>query len=176
MSTGQTFLTLVAMMLLSTILMNFYRVLASTGDDIMSGQDGILATTIATSYMELANGLSFDEISDTSDIALNNASALTLPANLGHESSSEDSIYKFNDYDDFKGFVTEKEAGGSNRRYHSEFDVNYVNPDNVAEVVNYRTFVKRLDVKIWRVFPPVSATDKIDTLRVSQVMGYFHFD
>lgn len=176
MSTGQTLLTVGAMMLLSTILLNFYRVLADTGDDIMSGQDGILATTIATSYMELANGLAFDCITDTSNIALFNSGALTAPGYLGPDGSDEDSVFKFNDFDDFKGFHTEKEAGGTTRRYRAEFDVNYVNPDNVSEVVAYRTFVKRLDVRIWRTFPPVPAGTRTDTLNVSQVMGYFHFD
>ncbi len=176
MSTGQTLLTVGAMLLLSTILMNFYRILADTGDDITSGQDGILATTIATSYMELANGLAFDSISDTSNAPLFNASALTSPADLGPDGSDEDSVFKFNDFDDFKGFVTEKEAGGTTRRYRAQFDVNYVDPNNVAQVVGYRTFAKRLDVRIWRTFPPVPAGTRTDTLNVSQVMGYFHFD
>ncbi|MDH3253260.1 MAG: hypothetical protein OEM41_10745, partial [Ignavibacteria bacterium] len=126
MSTGQTLLTMCAMMLLSTILMNFYRVLADTGDDIMSGQDGILATTIATSYMELANGLAFDRVTDTSNAAIFNASALTPLAQLGPDASDEDSVFKFDDIDDFKGFYTEKEAGGTTRRYLAQFDVNYV--------------------------------------------------
>ncbi len=77
MNTGQTIITIVAFVFLTTILVNFYGLVASTGDDISSGQDGILETTIATSYMELAQGLSYDEIIDSSDIAIHNSRALS---------------------------------------------------------------------------------------------------
>ena len=168
-------LTLAALMFLSTILLNFYGLLADTGDDIATGQDGILATTFATSYMELANGLSFDEVTDTSDIAIQNVGALTPVGSLGPESAAEDSIHKFNDFDDFKGFQTEKEIGGTSRRFRATFDVNYVNPSNVTINSSSRTYVKRLDVKIWRTFPAANGA-RLDTLTMSQVMGYFHFD
>ena len=92
MNTGQTMLTLAAFVFLSTVLMNFYRTLASTGDDISSGQDGILATTIATSYLEIAQGLSFDEVTDSSTLAFLNPSALTSPGALGHDGADEDSL------------------------------------------------------------------------------------
>ena len=45
MTTGQTMLTVAAFTLLSTVLVNFYPLLSATGDDIASGQDGILATS-----------------------------------------------------------------------------------------------------------------------------------
>jgi hypothetical protein len=175
MSTGQTILTLAALMFLSTILLNFYGLLADTGDDIATGQDGILATTMATSYMELASGMAFDEITDTSDIAIQNVNALTPVTSLGPESSNENSIEKFNDFDDFKGFQTEKEVGGTGRRFRATFNVHYVNPLNVSQISSGRTFVKRLDVKIWRTYPAAGGA-RLDTLNMSQVMGYFHFD
>jgi len=176
MTTGQTMLTLAAFVFLSTVLMNFYGTLAMTGADISSGQDGILATTITTSYLEIAQGLAFDEITDTSSIAINNPTALTASGSLGPDGADEDSLYKFNDFDDFKGFSFEKEAGGTGRRYRTTFDVYYVSTTNVETSSSARTFLKRMDLKTWRTFPPARTTDDLDTLNMSFVVGYFHFD
>ena len=161
-------------MVLTTILLNFYSVLANSSDIVSGGQDGILATTLATSYTEIAQALAFDEITDTSDIAISNASVLTAPANLGPDTVSENSIDTFNDFDDFHNFVIEREASGTNRRFRTEFKVYYVDPANANNTTATRTFVKRMDLKTWRTYPPVSG--KTDTLRLSVVLGYFHFD
>jgi hypothetical protein len=176
MSTGQTLLTLGAMALLSTVLLNFYRLSGASSDQIASGQDGILATTIATSYMEIAKGVAFDSVTDTSDIALYNPSVLTSPAALGPETADEDSIYDFNDFDDFDDFTAVKVAEGTGRTYTTKFKVNYVSAANVETISATRTFLKRLDLKTWRSFPPATSSAPVDTLRFSLVMGYFHFD
>lgn len=175
MTTGQTLLTLVAFVFLSTVLMNFYATSASTGNGISSGQDGILATTISTSYFEIAQGLSFDQITDTSTVAYNNPAALTLPLLLGPE-AGEDSLHEFNDLDDYNGFSIEKDAGGTGRRYRTTFSVMYVGSDDVQKVSLFQTFLKRVDLKTWRTFPPASSSGDIDTLRMSLVLGYFRFD
>jgi len=173
MSSGQTLLTIFAFVLLTTTLNNFYRLLGISGDDISSGQDGILATTIATSYMEIAQGLAFDEQTDTSDAALYDLNVLTDPYNMGYDIADEDSIQDFNDFDDFDGFIFEKEASGTGRQYATQFSVNYVSEGDISEVSNSRTYLKRMDMKTWRTFPPAP---KADTLRLSLVQGYFHFD
>jgi hypothetical protein len=175
MSTGQTILTIGAFMFLTTILLNFYSVVAHTGDTITSGQDGILATTIATSYMEIAQGLSFDQISDTSNVALANPSVLTSAFHLGHE-AGEDSIALYNDFDDFHRSTVDKQAMGTNRIYRTVFSVSYVNPDNLVSTSATQTFVKRMDLKTWRIFPPAESAIDLDTVRTSLVLGYFHFD
>jgi hypothetical protein len=176
MSTGQTILTIASFLFLTTILTNFYTLVASTGDDIANGQDGILETTISTSYLELAQGMSFDEVTDSSDAAIANATLLTLPANLGPDCSAEDSIQNFNDFDDFNGLRVEKQPGGTNKRFMTRFAVHYVDPNNVTTISAARTFVKRLDLATWRSFPPASRGERLDTLHTSLVFGYFHFD
>lgn len=176
MNTGQTIVTIAAFVLLMTIMMNFYGLVASTGDDISNGQDGILETTIATSYMELAQGLSYDQVSDSSDIAIHNVNALTLPSMLGPDQAAEDSIQHFNDFDDFNGLTAEKQPGGTNRRYRTTFEVHYVDPTDVETIVSTKSFVKRMDLKTWRTFPAAGQDERLDTLRTSLVMGYFHFD
>lgn len=175
MFANHTILTIGGFIILTTILTSFYGLLGNTGDDIADAQDMILATTIATSYIEVAQGLAFDEITDTSNIALNNLSALTSAVALGPEIADEDSIHKFNDFDDFNGFVWERTATGTSRVYRTEFSVFYVNPDDVGQVTTAKTPVKRLDTKTWRTFPAPDGT-ALDTLRMSFVLGYFHFD
>ncbi|RPH35218.1 hypothetical protein EHM92_06585 [bacterium] len=176
MNTGQTIVTIAAFVFLTTILVNFYGLVASTGDDISSGQDGILETTIATSYMELAQGLSYDEVTDSSDVAIHNQNALTYYSHLGPDDASEDSIHNFDDFDDFNGLAFDKQPGGTNRIYRTRFMVSYVNPANVQTVVSSKTFVKRMDLKTWRIFPAAGVNERLDTLKTSLIMGYFHFD
>ncbi len=176
MNTGQTIITIAAFVFLTTILMNFYGLVASTGDDIASGQDGILETTIATSYMQLAQGMSFDQISDSSDIAIHNPAALTPASHLGPDDAYEDSVQNFNDFDDFNGLTLDKQPGGTNRVYRTSFAVHYVDPTDAEVVVYTPTFVKRLDLKTWRIFPKAGVNETLDTLTTSLVMGYFHFD
>jgi hypothetical protein len=175
MTTGQTILTIGAFMFLTTLMTNFYRIVAQTGDTITSGQDGILATTVTSSYMEIAQGLAFDEVTDTSHVALASVSALTAPIAL-HAEAGEDSLYKYDDFDDFNGQTMERTATGSNKRYRTTFTVCYVNPMNVLNYSTTRTFLKRMDLKTWRVFPPAETGTQVDTVRLSLVMGYFHFD
>ncbi|MEW6510640.1 MAG: hypothetical protein AB1428_06725, partial [Bacteroidota bacterium] len=175
MTTGQTILTLGAFMFLTTLLTNFYGLVAQTGDTIKSGQDGILATTIASSYMEIAQGLAFDQITDTSNAAIHNVSVLTSTGMLGAE-FGEDSIAVFNDFDDFNGQEFERQALGSDFRYRTRFSVYYVDPDELDMKLGTRTFVKRMDLETWRVYPPPLGEDQIDTIRTSVVAGYFHFD
>jgi len=175
MSTGQTMLSIGAFMFLTTILLNFYRVAAETGDTIASGQDGILATTIAASYSEIAQGLAFDEITDSTNAALASPTVLTPASSLGPE-AGEDSLKDFNDFDDFNGKYFDKRATGTNRIYRTWFTVSYVNPDNISQVSSARTFVKRMDLRTWRISPAAASASEIDTVRTFLVLGYFHFD
>ena len=173
MSTGQTFLTIGAFILLTTILQGVYGSLGDAGRDIASSQDGILATSIATSYCEMANGLAFDQVTDSSDVALTSPSVLTYPPKA---EAGEDSLSDFNDFDDLNGFADVKTAGGSGRQYKTTFTVSYVDSSNISHAVTYRTYLKRLDMKTWRIVPPRLGDEIIDTLRTSIVMGYFHFN
>jgi hypothetical protein len=173
---NHTLLTIGAFIFLSTILVSFYRLMGTTGDDVGNAQDMILAATITTSYIELAQGLAFDENTDTSSAAIGNLSKLTIVGKLGPDGSSETSIDEFNDFDDFNGLVFPKTATGTNKRFATAFRVSYVNPDNVDQISGTQTFMKRLDLKTWRTYPPSDSGVPIDTLRMSIGMGYFHFD
>ncbi len=177
MTTGQSILTIAAFVLLSSMLLTFYRVVSTTSDSIQSGQDGILATSIATSYMELAQGKAFDDVSDTSDAAILNPSALTPYNKLGPE-AADTSIALYNDFDDFNGLTLTRPISptDTSKQFTTTFKVYYVNANNPTIVVYGHTFVKRMDLTTWRSWPPATHPGEIDTLKTSLVMGYFHFD
>jgi hypothetical protein len=178
MSTQQTMITLGAFILLSTVLVAFYRLLAGSGDTIGKAQGGISEITLATTYMELAQGLAFDEASLDSNLTPSEISHLTAPASLGPDNPPptgepvENSIKTFDDIDDFKNYqVVDSTLQGIVGTYITKFDVNYVDPLHIDQISTSRTFVKRLDITVWRVKPPST-----DTLKTSLIMGYFHFD
>jgi hypothetical protein len=173
---NHTLLTIGAFLILSTILLGFYELLAATGNQLTDSQDLILGTTVTESYIELAQGLAFDQLTDTSNAAIGNPSALTTIDHLGPDESAENSIGTFNDFDDFNRFQVEKTATGTNKRFTTTFRVYYVNPNNVGLVSTSQTFVKRLDLKTWRSYPPSANGGAVDTVRMSIALGYFHFD
>jgi hypothetical protein len=174
MSSGHTLITIFAFVLLTSLLTNFFDVTASVGSSLSSGQDGIFLTTLTTSYIEVAQGKAFDKITDTSHVGLASVNLLTATTALGPE-AGEDSIAEFNDFDDFNGLTIDKDIATTNLRYRTTFAVQYVDPANPEVTSTTRTFVKRMDLKTWRVFPVADSTG-IDTLKASFVLGYFHFD
>lgn len=171
MTSGQTMLALGALVLLITIMLNFYRTFSHSWDTIDSTQLGIDATTIATSIMEIAHGLAFDEATDS--MFVTHVSQLTPPDLLGREGMHDDSLHKFNDFDDFHGYETKIDAG-DNGTFKARFEVSYVDPHSLDEV-QYRTFAKRLDMWIWRYEPPHPPGFENDTLYMYTIMGYFRF-
>lgn len=182
MNTGQTLLSIGAMVILSQMLLTSYRLAIDTGETISNAHGGITALTLATSYMELANRLEFDEVTrqdtvftDTAGIALG---LLTPPGNLGREAgevsmkdAGRSAMYAFDDIDDFHGDTLVENNFGSNvGTFMATFRVYYVNQDSLMKSVNVQTALKRLDMKIWRVFPAGG-----DTLNTSLFLGYWKF-
>jgi len=179
-------LTIGAFMLMSSILVTFYRLLAESGQTIDSAQAGITEVSLATSYMQIAQGLHFDEATIDSFITQAEINHLTSPADLGTDNNygvdtvgcteCEDEDYRvptyFDDFDDFNGAdIRDSTLGGTLGNYRATFRVYYVSPTNVDSVVTTTaTLVKRMDIRIWREFPPSS-----DTLSTSMIMGYWLF-
>ena len=177
MNTGQTMLTIAALAMLSVLTLNYYGSMARNGNNISQTQAGISATTLATSYIELAQNTNFDKVTYESDTALRNPNLLTPPELLGREDVTDDSIQNFNDFDDFDGWTENKSLGVMGDIFTAKFEVYYVNPNNIDQKVSYRTFVKRMNIKVWRSYPPIDTADAVsfDTARVTCILGYFKF-
>jgi hypothetical protein len=171
-------LTLGSFILLSTILVAFYGNLATGETTVSNAQAGINELTYATTYMELANGLSFDEATVDSFVTAASISRLTEPGSLGRENPApspepnEAGFTTFDDIDDLNNFsIVDSSLFGISGVFKTNFTVKYVDPLNLGLVKTTRTFVKRIDMTVVRVYPASK-----DTLRYSTVMGYFHFD
>lgn len=172
MTTGQTLLALGALIFLTLTLLNFYTIFGYSRDTIDSSQLGIDATTIATSYMEIASGLAFDAA------VLDSTVTITSPSDLrpAHEFGAPDTVthvsefIKFDDFHGFRDTTTIPDIGV----YLAEFEVYYVYPGNVQAIADTQTYAKRMDMKIWRIKPAPSEVG-IDTVRMWTVMGYYSF-
>ena len=178
MTSGQTMLTLGAFAIFMTVLLSFYGILARSSETINDAQAGITELTLATTYMEVAQSLAFDEASQDSFLTPSEISHLTAPASFGPDNPApggehtENGLKYFDDFDDLKNFeIVDSSLNGIVGTYKTRFDVNYVNATNVGLISDVRTFTKRLDINVWRISPPST-----DTLKATVIMGYFHFD
>jgi hypothetical protein len=185
MGMGQTMLSVGALLLISMFMMSFYRMAHGTGQTLDNAQGGITALTLATSYMELAQRLEFDETSrgifdpdDPDSWDFGDLTLLTHPKFLGVDGvetqmkyAGKQAMYEFNDIDDFNGdTLYESQVGGRNEDFVAAFRVVYVNREDLMGEAEEQTPYKRLDMTIWREFP-VST----DTLRTSLILGYWKF-
>jgi len=178
MNTGQTILAMGALVLLTTIMLNFYRTFHSSWDTIDSTQLGIDATSIATSLMEHAHGLAFDHVTVDTVVLPGNENLLTSPGDLGVDPGDdpvEDRIEHFNDFDDFNFYDADNPFvidAAQNGIYHAKFDVYYIDPEVSLTEPTSESFTKRMDMWVWRVQPPPPAAAGIDTVHMWTVMGY----
>jgi hypothetical protein len=167
MNTGQVMLSIAAFMFLGTVLVNFNHLVLANNEDMSDSHDLIIATTIASTYLDAAQSMNYDENSIEDPIY--DPSGFTDPNSLGPD--GEVDISGFDDFDDFNEYSVTEQAEGNNGIFRSDFTVSYVDPEDI----NYRsvqTYLKRLDIKTWRV--DVAATR--DTVRMFTTMAYFKFN
>ncbi|MEK9138925.1 MAG: hypothetical protein AAB393_17535, partial [Bacteroidota bacterium] len=133
---------------------------------------------LAASGTEVANVLAFDEATVDSFVTTASIDRLTSPSSLGIEypppspEPSEVGFTTFDDIDDLNNFtIIDSTLFGISGVFKTNFNVHYVDPMNLNLVKATRTFVKRINMTVVRLYP-VST----DTLRYSMIMGYFHFD
>jgi hypothetical protein len=167
MNTGQVMLSIAAFMFLGTVMVNFNHLVLANNESMSDNHDLIIASTIASTYLDAAQAMNFDENSIENPVS--DPTGMTPPLDLGPD--GEYDITQFDDFDDFNGYSLTEQAEGNNGVFRSDFTVSYVDPEDI----NYRsvqTFVKRLDIKTWRVDVP----DSRDTVRMFTTMAYFKFN
>ena len=168
MNTGQVILSIAAFAFLGTVLVNFNNLVLANNEDMSNSHDVIIATSISATFLDAAQGLNFDENSVSQPV--NSPSDLTPPNDLGPDAGETD-ITLFNDFDDFNGYSITQQAEGNNGVFRSDFVVSYVDPENINNRT-VQTYIKRLDVKTWRVDVPVTT----DTVRMFTTMAYYKFN
>ncbi len=168
MNTGQVLMSVAAFAFLGTVLVNFNNLVLANNEDMSNSHDVIIATSISATYLDVAQGLNFDEVAVGQPI--NSPSDLTDPNSLGPDAGETD-VSLFDDFDDFNGYSITQPAEGNNGTFRSDFTVTYVDPDNI-NFATVQTYLKRLDVKTWRVDIPVTT----DTVRMFTTMAYYKYN
>ena len=184
MNTGQTMLTIAALVLLSVISLNYYRSMGQTGSTLASSNVGFTATTVATSFLERVQGYRFDEYSDTVAVQIPDSTKFTLPANLGITQTEIDSgevkgdYNTYDDIDDFDKDTLLYQSEWNNERFKVSFRVYYVNPwtDSYTEVTTSQTFLKRIDVKVKRVIASGDTTSVEEEANMTTLHGFYFFN
>jgi len=164
MGTGQTLLTIMAMMMLSRMALSVNNSNAQSGSSVEMSAYRITATSLGTSIIEEATGLAFDEKSDT--VGISNVSNFTAAGALGPESGEKYPAY--DDCDDFNGLHKIDSLQGS-AVFVTDVKVEYVTlSGNTITVSATQTYNKRITVKVSSKFMP-------DTLVFQNVFSYWFF-
>ncbi len=174
MGTGQTLLTILALALLGSLFLTNNRNTLDQRESIESAEWEIVASSLATSVVEKATSLSFDQNTVSSDIT--SPGPLTAPSSLGPEGTEgtpAGSDAKFNDIDDYNNF--QKDVLGDTLAlptadFHIRARVQYVSitAGNAIDSSSVRTYHKRLTV--W-----VSSKSMQDTVSYQTVYSYWYF-
>lgn len=181
MGTGQMMLTIGAMFLLSLTILNVNRAVYNTNSTMAESRFNILAVSVATSILEDASGLAFDE--NTVTAAVTSTSSLTAATSFGINSGeSASNPNGFDDFDDYNVYKTTPKAdtiqiAGTNKKviFHSLCKVDYVMENNLSTTSASKTWHKRIQLRVYcpEIRDPV--TLKTDTTRLSTVFSYWYF-
>ncbi|MCH7774269.1 MAG: hypothetical protein IH784_07665 [Bacteroidetes bacterium] len=163
MNTGQMFLTIGALVLLSTLMLRINTNNLQTDTIRAEAQYTVLATSIITSIMEKAKSLAFDATTDTNTVTT--TSQLTPASSLGP--GGGETYDTFNDFDDFNGY-TKVDSTMPSAVFDIYCEVYYIQKSNLKDKYNSRTWHKKITVQ-------VSSPFMQDTIKQSTIYSYWYF-
>lgn len=173
MNTGQMMLTAGALVLLGTTVLTVKNNNLQTGTILAQTELGIYAVSLATSYMEKAAGLDFDENTTGSQTVSSTAQLSTTMGIDAGEVANVDST--FDDFDDYNGFnYVDTTAAQTVGVFRVQAQVSYV--DNNFLKTSTPSFCKRMDLVV------IPSADRsvyggdsgIDTVKFMYIFSYFH--
>ena len=163
MNTGQTLLTLGALVILSTVVLSMNRTYLNDEKDTLKTEIGITAVSLATSLIQEAGGKAFDEKSDTTSLTVTDS--LTAPSKLGPEAGETRAT--FDDFDDYNNLDTTISYPNTGQ-FHIHSTVFYTNPAKPDSNYNTKSWFKKIVVK-------VSSPSMTDTITMGYVFSYFYY-
>lgn len=163
MGTQQSLLTILAMMLLTMLSVRMNSNILRTQDITQNSKFGLTAISLATSRIELATRLSFDE--NTYNNPLTSTALLTFPVSFGADSGETDHTL-FDDIDDYHNY-SETDSTLPSAVYTIISKVRYLEPVNLT-VSSTPTWHKQFSVY-------VSSPSMQDTVMMSTVLSYWYF-
>ena len=169
MGLGQTMMTVLALGMLATVMLT---VNTNTGDSntaVQMSQYRIMAASLATSTLERATGMAFDQNTVASDIPGVTSLSASLGVDPGEDDSVENSFNDFDDYNQFHKWVKGDSVffRSADFRVWSWVDYVTISGDSVCHS-NSRTYSKRIMVY-------VTSPYMNDTLRYSTIYSYWFF-
>ncbi len=163
MNTGQTILTIIAIVFLGTNVVSVNRTFMQHGIILQQTEIGLFATSLATSLIEEAQGKAFDK--NSLEGLLQVTSDCTPVDSLGPEFGEKREDYNdFDDYNKLKDTVRIKDVD----TFYRWATVSYVDSMSPNVSTSYRTFSKRLTVY-------VKGLASQDTIRMSYLFSYWSF-
>ena len=163
MNTGQMMITLAAMMLLSLVILRVNNGFLSTNTVLMETKFGVLGVSLATSVIEEATGLAFDE--NTNGATVSSVGDLST---LGPDGEVyKDNVNPFDDFDDYEGLVYIDSTMPS-ARFRIACSVDYINTAFPDSFSGTKTWHKKLTVM-------VTTQSSQDTIEMSTIFSYFYF-
>jgi len=163
MNTGQSLITIAAMMLLSILVLRINSTILTTDQVVQDSKFGLLATSIATSLIEEATSKAFDANTDSSNVT--SLSQLTAPSKLGPESGE---VYpNFDDVDDYNRY-TRIDSSMPSAVFKDSCIVVYVASSTPGVTSSTATWNKKITVV-------VTSKSMQDTVRMSTIFSYWFF-
>lgn len=168
MGLGQMLMSVLSLVLLGTIFLNTGNIVVDQRAIIEQCQYEIMATSLARSIVERANGLAFDAKTVSAETDTITGFSSTLGIESGEIASVDTS---FDDFDDYNGYdKTVDDSTLQTAKFHIWATVVYVDTNSTGAVVksSTRTYHKCLTVH-------VSSPSMRDTVRYSTVFSFWYF-
>jgi len=184
MNTGQTMITLLAMVLLSFLILRVNNMFLQTNTTLYTTKFEVLGYSLAQSMLQEIERLSFDQ--NTVSAAISDSS--NLSSTLGPETGeTNDSL--FNDIDDYNNFTRSDTVPDHNGIvFNLRCKVEYVLPTTPDVATSSKTWQKRITIFVTspymtqntltnQYYKNVTATtpQQQDTIKLSQVFSYWIF-
>lgn len=155
MGTGQTLMTVAAIMLLGTIILTTNKRIASTDQVMRTANYGIEQVALATKIIQEAQAKSFDQTTQNGN---NITGPSSFSSSLGQESGSTD----FDDFDDYNGVpggtgLVMKYDSLATGDYCARTTVRYVmlnTATGTLDTTSTPQWWKRIDVWVWNTVTP----------------------
>ena len=144
MTTGQMFLTIGAILLLSLLIINVNKATSNRVVTIYSNEAIIEATSLAEAVFQDIQTKSFDE--ETISQTITDRSLLTPSSSLGHE-SGENNPKHYDDIDDYNDYEITNTTNLMGD-FTVSVSVNYVDEDDLSTESSSPTFLKRVTITV----------------------------
>jgi MSHA pilin protein MshD len=170
MGTGQTMITLFAMVLLSFLILRVNSLFLQTNTTLYTTKFDVLAFSIAQSMIQEIEANSFDQNTVSAAVATTSG----LSTTLGPESGETFATY--NDIDDYNNY-TRVDSTLPSAVFNVKCKVDYVTSAAPDVATSTPTWNKRISVYVTSPSMMISAGNvtKADTVKISQVFSYWIF-